>query len=205
MSIFPTPMIGMVGKMDDVRKTVPATIESRQDLLICTITPRGAGAPSLAASLAAKNANIPPTEGSIRGIDWTAEKKSHEAIYSLQKAGYLLAARAAGEGGIGLAAFKMAVNSVRLGASLEIVASDAADFFGEGAAAFLVAIKPENLRAAMNLAEQSQVLLEVAAAISRPDQDKTTWRSGEIKTYFGSMSAEDLLASFEAFMPMGTI
>jgi phosphoribosylformylglycinamidine (FGAM) synthase-like enzyme len=158
----------------------------------------------LAASLAAKNANIPPTEGAISTIDWTAEKQSHEAIHSLQNSGYLVAARAAGEGGIGLAAFKMAVDSVRLGASLEILTSDGTEFFGEGAATFLVAIKPENLRAAMNLAQQSQVSLKVAATISIPDQLETIRRNGEIKTYFGSSSAEDLLASFEAFLPTGT-
>ena len=203
-SIFPTPMIGMVGKLDDVRKAVPATVESSQDLLICTITACSVVKTSLAASLAAKNANIPPTEGAISTIDWTAEKQSHEAIHSLQNSGYLVAARAAGEGGIGLAAFKMAINSVRLGASLEILTSDGMEFFGEGAATFLVAIKPENLRTAMNLAQQSQVSLEVAATISISDHLETIRRKGEIKTYFGSISAEDLLASFEAFLPTGT-
>jgi phosphoribosylformylglycinamidine synthase len=203
-SIFPTPMIGMVGKLDDVRKAVPATVESSQDLLICTITACSVVKTSLAASLAAKNANIPPTEGAISAIDWTAEKQSHEAIHSLQNSGYLVAARAAGEGGIGLAAFKMAINSVRLGASLEILTSDGMEFFGEGAATFLVAIKPENLRTAMNLAQQSQVSLEVAATISISDHLETIRRKGEIKTYFGSISAEDLLASFEAFLPTGT-
>ncbi len=203
-SIFPTPMIGMVGKLDDVRKAVPATVESCQDLLICTITARSAGNSSLAASLAAKNANISPIEGAITAIDWMEEKKSHEAIYSLQKSGYLVAARAAGEGGIGLAAFKMAVNSVRLGASLEILTSDVSEFFGEGATAFLVAIKPENLRAARNIAEQSQVSLESAATISRLGQLEANRRFGVIKTCFGPISTEDLLASFEAFMPVGT-
>jgi phosphoribosylformylglycinamidine synthase len=203
-SIFPTPMIGMVGKLDDVRKAVPATVESCQDLLICTITARSAGSSSLVASLAAKNANISPIEGSITAIDWMEEKKSHEAIHSLQKSGYLVAARAAGEGGIGLAAFKMAVNSVRLGASLEILTSDVSEFFGEGATAFLVAIKPENLRAARNLAEQSQVSLESAATISRLGQLEANRRFGVIQTCFGPISTEDLLASFEAFMPVGT-
>ncbi len=202
-SIFPTPMIGMVGKLDDVQKAIPATVESWQELLICTIKACSIGKISLAASLAAKNANIPPTEGALVAIDWTAEKKSHEAIHSLQKSGYLVAARAAGEGGIGLAAFKMALNSVRLGASLEIFTSDATEFFGEGAANFLVAIKPENLSMAVNLAQQSQVSLEVAAKISRFEQGGSARSYGEVKTYFGSILAEDLLASFEAFMPTG--
>jgi hypothetical protein len=115
----------------------------------------------------------------------------------------LLAARAVGEGGAGLAAFKMAVNQLKAGASLEIFIGDHLAFFGEGAVAFLVAIKPENLTLIMDHARQLGVTFEVAAKISKAKSHQANHGLGTVTTYFGVLSVEDLLAEFEGFLPAG--
>lgn len=204
-SIFPTPMIGMVGKLDDIRSAIPATVEGQDDLLICSIGPAGAKRASLTASLAAKNANLPPTEGALDALDWLAEKKSHEAIRSLKKSGHLLAARALGEGGAGIAAFKMSVTSLRAGSSLEICLSDHLSFFGEGAAAFLIAIKPDSLPAAIGMTQNFGVSVEVVARLSGREPNKISQRPGAIKTYFATLPADEVLANFDNFLPEGAM
>jgi phosphoribosylformylglycinamidine synthase len=105
VSIKPTPMIGMVGKVPDVTKVPMATGD--KGLSVYLLEPKNAVA-EFGGSLAAKIAGI-NGDCAVPAIDWAAEK---EAIGLLQKAvqgGQVRVARDVGDGGLATTLAKMVI------------------------------------------------------------------------------------------------
>jgi len=119
VSIKPTPMIGMVGKIDDVRAALPAVLNpAGGDLyLLVAQTAQPAFGGSLAARLLGLNKD--PGKQQIPAIDWQAERLAMDTMRSLAASGFVVAARDVGAGGIALAAAKMAVGA-HTGMTLEL-------------------------------------------------------------------------------------
>lgn len=103
-SIFPTPMIGVVGRVDDVRKATPAIATSEQGLFV--LRPEKSTS-TYAASLVAKAAGVSAREGLIPEIEWDAERRAQKLFRTLHEQELITAARAASQGGAGLASMKM--------------------------------------------------------------------------------------------------
>ena len=169
-SIAPTPMIGMVGRHDDVRKGVPAVAKGPGVLLL--LGPKKL-APTFGGSLAAKLTfalnkrsskeaiDRPGTQvdghsslslgGTIPPIDWEVERQAIAFLKELTSADLgVTAVRDCGDGGIAVTAAKFA-NGGEL--ELELTLQDleweasfdnATCSFGELAATYLLAIKEEH-------------------------------------------------------------
>ena len=118
VSIKPTPMIGMVGKVGDVRKAVPAVAAldgseaggrgtTGGDLYV--LMPEMAR-PAFGGSLAARMLDMTedPGKQQIPAIDWKAERLAMDTMRALAASGKIVAARDVGSGGIALTAAKMA-------------------------------------------------------------------------------------------------
>ena len=108
VSIYPTPMIGVVGKVKDVRRATPAILEQSANLWF--LGPKSAS-PTLAASLVAKLMDVDPTIGKINEILWEQEKNAFLVLDQWREEGLIDAVRPVGQGGPGLTAIKMLLGS----------------------------------------------------------------------------------------------
>ncbi len=106
-SIAPTPMIGMVGKVDDVRLSPSATIVGGGDLYL--ITPKGLS-PRFGGSLVAKAMGVSKC-GPIPAISWDGERESMNFLLTMTRLGALQSCRDIGSGGLLVTATKMILSS----------------------------------------------------------------------------------------------
>jgi len=150
VSIAPTPMIGMVGRVDDVRCAVPAVTRSEGELFLLypkTVRPTFGG--SLVARLltlrgGARSA-LPPA------INWEAERESMAALATWTHSKFLTSARDVGAGGVAGAATKMVLGKHRGTTRLNLsnvefgvclAAEGSARYFSEFAGGYLLLAKP---------------------------------------------------------------
>jgi phosphoribosylformylglycinamidine synthase len=203
-SIYPTPMIGMVGVVQDIRQATPATVQNETDLelyelRLCTYVD-----PELAVSLVGKISSISPDHGRIAEIDWTQEKLIFKALDFLRSTGELLAARSISEGGLGVAVIKMLSKLIRSGFDLEILPNAPKIFFGEGGSRFLVYIKSGRLdELKLALKKMGVELSYVASARRRSELDQRVNGKelfGDLKTYFGRLSLKDVWLAYNSFI-----
>lgn len=136
-SIHPTPMIGVVGRMDDVRLATGAVAEASANLWC--LKPK-TSKPLWPASLAAKLLDVEASEGALAEISWQDERNAVKILNDLRPKKIFKAVRAVGQGGVGLAAVKMLVsgNKNLRKTSVAWVGGDSKDFFAEMNAAYVV-------------------------------------------------------------------
>jgi phosphoribosylformylglycinamidine synthase II len=150
--IYPTPVIGMVGRLPDARRAGRLGFARAGDQIALVGTPR----PSLAASELAKLLGQPLPDG-LPEVDIAAVAAAHAAVREAVRAGVLSSAHDIAEGGLAVALAECCLAG-GLGAHVDIaaVAVDAtAALFGEGPGGFLVSGPAERLR---ELGGQAHVL-----------------------------------------------
>ena len=111
VSIAPTPMIGMVGRIEDVRQTPRAILTEPGELFV--LVPKAAR-PHFGGSIAARHLGFDPRGGSVPLLNWPAEREAMAFLRRQIQAGRVLAARDIGDGGVPVTLAKMAVGSSRV-------------------------------------------------------------------------------------------
>ncbi len=157
--IYPTPVIGIVGILDDVTKAVPADFQREGDAVLLVSsnasTPAGDG---FGASEFAKN-----LLGSIWGppprIDLTAERELHKFLVAGAEQSLLRSARDISDGGIAVAAAEAAFPHdigarLSLQTHLDTSSNPVTDLFEEETGVVLLTCSPENVAAVQKLADQ---------------------------------------------------
>lgn len=170
-SIAPTPMIGMVGRMKDVRQSPPAAVNTNAKLFLLH---RQGAEPTFGGSLAAKLLGHSDHEGRMPPIDWQAEREAMGFLEQLTAKTKVLAARDVGDGGIITAAAKMGVRA-GLGLTLDLTKAQISSedpvkrYFGEISGAYLIALRDEDVRPTLQDASglSYNTLVEVGAVNSQ--------------------------------------
>ena len=154
-SIAPTPMIGMVGKLNDVRLCPLAAPTGPVALFLLHgnhVTGEFGG------SLAAKALGLPLRAGRAPEIDWAQEREAMDFLRALNSAGQLAVARDVGDGGILTTAAKMALltgQGLTLSLAAVAGAGDLSSYFAEVSGCYLIALHEAGavagLRAARDL------------------------------------------------------
>jgi phosphoribosylformylglycinamidine synthase len=146
-AIHPTPMIAMVGLMDDARRALTQWFRREQDVVLLLGEPAGSLAASEYLALAhGLEAGRPAP------VDLRRERALHDAIRSARDAGLLASAHDCSEGGLAVALAECCITSPdgAVGASLTIAAGGAsagrldALLFGESPSRAVVSATPEN-------------------------------------------------------------
>ena len=119
VSIAPTPMIGMVGKIRDVRRAVPAV--TRQEGEIFLLHPKKVS-PTFGGSLVARVLKLRSSNSHVScpAIDWDSEKESLKMLEEWIQAGLITAARDVGAGGIALTMAKMLLARAKGSARIDL-------------------------------------------------------------------------------------
>ena len=120
-AVYTTPVIGMLGLMEDIDKRVEVGFKASGDtvILLGDLAPKGA---SLGASEYARMKLGEPT-GPCPDIDLTVEKRLHDLMLGLIESGLLQSAHDLSEGGLAVAAAECCLKG-GIGASLELEGAD---------------------------------------------------------------------------------
>lgn len=146
VSIAPTPMIGMVGKVHDIRTSPPAILSDDSQLLL--LAPKRLVC-TWGGSFLAHTLGLPARAGEVPAIDWSAEREAIELLRTWIREGRVHASRDVGAGGVALSAMKMAhLNRLGLKLKLDTLAQQMGSIeraaFAEMGGAYLLACTEAN-------------------------------------------------------------
>ncbi|WP_281215924.1 phosphoribosylformylglycinamidine synthase subunit PurL [Bacillus altitudinis] len=141
-AIYPTPVIGMVGLIEDTAHITTQSFQQAGDVIFVI----GETKEEFAGSELQKM-----TEGRIYGkapeIDLDVELARQEALLAAIQNGLVQSAHDVSEGGLGVALAESTFGTDGLGAYIQIDLKSAASLFSESQSRFVVTVKPENREA----------------------------------------------------------
>ncbi|MCY7449479.1 phosphoribosylformylglycinamidine synthase subunit PurL [Bacillus altitudinis] len=141
-AIYPTPVIGMVGLVEDTAHITTQSFQQAGDVIFFI----GETKEEFAGSELQKM-----TEGRIYGkapeIDLDVELARQEALLAAIQNGLVQSAHDVSEGGLGVALAESTFGTDGLGADIQLDLNSAASLFSESQSRFVVTVKPENREA----------------------------------------------------------
>ncbi|MGG1698023.1 phosphoribosylformylglycinamidine synthase subunit PurL [Bacillus zhangzhouensis] len=141
-AIYPTPVIGMVGLIEDTAHITTQSFQQAGDVIFVI----GETKEEFAGSELQKM-----TEGRIYGkapeIDLTVELARQEALLAAIQNGLVQSAHDVSEGGLGVALAESTFGTDGLGADIQIDLNSQASLFSESQSRFVVTVKPEHREA----------------------------------------------------------
>ncbi len=140
-AVFPTPVVGMVGLLDDIERMVTPSFKETGDHIILI----GSGNPSISASEYLK-VIYNQAKGSPPELDLKGEKQIQDVLVLLAKKKLIKSAHDLAEGGLAVALAECAIES-GLGAMVKIPSEkDSLNFlFGEGAPLVLLSVSESKI------------------------------------------------------------
>lgn len=166
LSIYPTPMLGMVGLIDDSERAMTQWFKNEgDDVLLLGSSREDLGGAEYLKVVHAREQGSPPY------LSLEKEKALHECVLSLIREGFLQSAHDCSEGGLAvtLAECCMSGTDRRLGAVVSLtrgrLRKDAV-LFGESQSRIVVSAKPVHRQTILDRAAQCGVPIEVIGAVS---------------------------------------
>ncbi|MDT2602047.1 phosphoribosylformylglycinamidine synthase subunit PurL [Enterococcus hulanensis] len=179
-AIYPTPMIGMVGLIEDLNHITTQEFKQADDLIYV---------------IGETNADFNGTEiqkmqkglieGKLMDFDLAVEKENQELVLSAIKAGLVASAHDCAEGGLAVAIAEAAFNN-QLGVDVE-AAMPVENLFAETQSRFVLSIQPEDQAAFEALVGEKAVKI---GKTTNTGELKVTADGGEIKV--ATQKAEEL-------------
>lgn len=170
--VFPTPMVGCVGVLEDVTKTSAMQWSDDQDIILL-----GNAAPTLGGSeylawLRDLTAGTPPA------LDLPAEIATQKLVRELVAAGSVDAVHDLGLGGLAIGLVEMALGEgigPRIGATIHTPPTDSIrldeTWFGEAAGRFLLAVAPDRVAEVLAAAQQAGIAAMTIGRTGGPTLD----------------------------------
>ncbi|MPQ27086.1 phosphoribosylformylglycinamidine synthase subunit PurL [Bacillus paralicheniformis] len=170
-AIYPTPVIGMVGLIEDTDHITTQHFKAAGDLIYVI----GETFPEFAGSELQKL-----SEGKIYGqapaIDLEVEQARQKALLKAIRTGLVQSAHDVSEGGIGVALAESVISSQGLGANVTLTGEPAL-LFSETQSRFIVSVKKEHQEAFEKLVKDADLIGEVTSdsALAVQSQEGQQW------------------------------
>ncbi len=154
--VYPTPVIGMIGIIDDLTHITPSSFQNEGDLvyLVGETLPEIGGSEYLK-RIHNKVAGLPPV------LDLDREKKTQDAILSTIKSGIIHSCHDLADGGLAIALAECCILNKNKSLGIKAhIASELPEYllaFSESQSRFIVSIDPENKRSFENQMSRSQI------------------------------------------------
>ncbi len=194
--IYPTPVIGIVGIIEDVTKAVPSSFQNENDLVLLLTSslghPADDGYRAFGSSEFAKSINLPPW-GSPPELDLDDEWDLHQLLEKLASASLINSAVDVSDGGIAVAISKSCFEK-NIGAdiSLSDVSGDAVyQLFSEEGSQAIVSCRSDRLKEIESLANG---LMCLTCNIGKTGGSRLILRAGSHT--FIDAQVEELTASY---------
>ncbi|MET3319274.1 UNVERIFIED_ORG: phosphoribosylformylglycinamidine synthase [Peribacillus simplex] len=157
-AIYPTPVVGMVGLVNDLQHITTQTFKNESDLIYVV----GEAKVEFGGSELQKM-----LEGKIFGrapeLDLTVEQKRQQQILSAIQSGLVSSAHDLAEGGLAVALSESLFGASNLGAKVNLSGELVSELFSETQSRFLLSISPENQKAFEALVEDAVCIGSVTA------------------------------------------
>jgi phosphoribosylformylglycinamidine synthase subunit PurL len=157
-AIYPTPVVGMVGLVNDLQHITTQTFKNESDLIYVV----GEAKVEFGGSELQKM-----LEGKIFGrapeLDLAVEQKRQQQILTAIQKGLIASAHDLSEGGLAVALAESLFGAGKLGAKVNISGEPVSELFSETQSRFLLSIKPENQAAFEALVEDARCIGSVTA------------------------------------------
>ncbi len=165
-SIYPTPVIGMLGILEDASKVLKVAFRKEGDVIVLLDGATSAVGAQHAAPRRERAREFSSSEysktigGIVAGeppaIELAAEKWVIDCLVALAEAGTLQSAHDVSEGGLGVTLAESCFAATGLGASVAVPEDVCAEYalFGERGARVVVSVSPEKLTALRDTARQ---------------------------------------------------
>ncbi|MBY6052941.1 phosphoribosylformylglycinamidine synthase subunit PurL [Cytobacillus firmus] len=157
-AIYPTPVIGMVGLVEDIDHVTTQSFKAAGDLIYLV----GETKDEFGGSELQKM-----TYGRIFGkapeLDLEKEEKAQEQILKAIRSGIVASAHDVAEGGLAVAAAESLIGSKGLGADIKVTGNATSALFSESQSRFLLSVKKENQEAFESLVD-AKLIGEVTEA-----------------------------------------
>jgi phosphoribosylformylglycinamidine synthase subunit PurL len=151
-AIYPTPVIGMVGLVEDIDHVTTQSFKAAGDLIYLV----GETKDEFGGSELQKM-----TYGRIFGkapeLDLEKEEKAQEQILKAIRSGLVASAHDVAEGGLAVAAAESLIGSKGLGADIKVTGNATSALFSESQSRFLLSVKKENQEAFENLVDAALI------------------------------------------------
>ncbi|WP_404451320.1 phosphoribosylformylglycinamidine synthase subunit PurL [Virgibacillus necropolis] len=138
-SIFPTPVVGMVGLIESLEHLTPSYFQNDGDLIYVI----GESKPEFGGS-ELQNVIDGKYSGKAPSIDLSVEKERQNKLLTAIHQGLVVSAHDLAEGGLGVALAESVFSEKGLGADVSIEDDVTVELFSETQSRFLVSINPEN-------------------------------------------------------------
>ncbi|MEC0274882.1 MULTISPECIES: phosphoribosylformylglycinamidine synthase subunit PurL [Peribacillus] len=157
-AIYPTPVVGMVGLVNDLKHITTQTFKNESDLIYVV----GEAKVEFGGSELQKM-----LEGKIFGrapeLDLAVEQKRQQQILTAIQKGLVASAHDLSEGGLAVALAESLFSASKLGAKVNISGEPVSELFSETQSRFLLSISPENQTAFEALVEDAICIGSVTA------------------------------------------
>lgn len=157
-AIYPTPVVGMVGLVNDLKHITTQTFKNESDLIYVV----GEAKVEFGGSELQKM-----LEGKIFGrapeLDLAVEQKRQQQILTAIQKGLVASAHDLSEGGLAVALAESLFSASKLGAKVNISGEPVSELFSETQSRFLLSISPENQAAFEALVEDARCIGSVTA------------------------------------------
>lgn len=151
-AIYPTPVIGMVGLVEDIDHVTTQSFKAAGDLIYLV----GETKDEFGGSELQKM-----TYGKIFGkapaLDLEKEEKAQEQILKAIRSGLVASAHDVAEGGLAVAAAESLIGSKGLGADIKVTGNATSALFSESQSRFLLSVKKEDQEAFENLVDATLI------------------------------------------------
>jgi len=180
-SIYPTPVIGMLGILEDASQVLKVAFRNEGDVIVLLDGATSSNAGPQAPPLGGKRREFSSSEysktigGIVAGeppaIELGAEKWVIDSMVAFAAEGTLQSAHDVSDGGVAVALAESCFASAGLGACVRVPEAVAAEYalFGERGARVLVSVSPEKLAAVRNTARQYGVGAHEIGEVTRED------------------------------------
>ncbi|MBA4311375.1 MAG: phosphoribosylformylglycinamidine synthase subunit PurL [Chlorobiaceae bacterium] len=167
-AIYPTPVIGMIGEINDYTKTISQAFKNPGDIIILL----GENKSEVGGSEYI-NRCFGVVKGDIPALDLDLEKRLHDLILNLNENGFLNSAHDVSDGGLAVTICESIINghgntSVDLGAELMLDSVKRLDFyiFSESQSMVVVSCAPDKVKFIQEKAKMSSVAFSILGKVT---------------------------------------
>jgi len=183
-SIYPTPVIGVLGVIEDVSRVLKIAFHEEGDviLLLDGAAPSSAEAAREFSSSEYSKVIAGITAGEPPVIDLIAEKRLIDCLVALAAAGAVQSAHDVSDGGLAvtLAESCFAANGLGAQAKLDVEGPAEAAVFNERGARAVVSVAPSKLAAVLNTARQYNVAAHQIGQVIRGDAFRIQYKGNAV-------------------------
>jgi len=140
--VYPTPVIGMIGLIDDIKNVTPSAFQKEGDLVyLIGQTKNELGGSEYLKAIYDKVGGFPPE------IDLEIEKSTNEVVLNAIELGYIFSAHDVSDGGLAIALAECCIidkaNLIGVKANVESELTDHQLFFSESQSRYILSINPK--------------------------------------------------------------